>query len=403
MTTATLTVDLEALAHNARKFAGLSSGFMAVVKADGFNHGAAEVARTALANGARSLGVTSVREAVRLREQGIAAPVLSWLNPPGTDYTEAIGLHIDLAAGGLEQLNAIADAARGADRAPGIHLFADTGMSRDGAPADLWPELCRRARFLEQAGRVRIAGVMSHLACAEEPDHPANEQAVRLFEHAVSELRAAGAGPVVRHLAASAAALGIPRTRYDMVRIGAGLYGIDPTGGYGLRRALTFAAPVAMVRDVEAGTPVGYGHAHITRTRTRLALVPVGYADGIPRVASGTAEVLVRGRRCTVVGAVSMDQILVDAGDLPVQAGDEATVYGPGDAGEPTTADWARWCRTNEHELMTGVGPRVERVIGPSRPATPTIPQDAARLSGVRPSYVRMSPDLKETEPHAQY
>ncbi|MFC4561054.1 alanine racemase [Nocardiopsis mangrovi] len=397
MRTPTLTVDLAAVAHNARLFAGLSPGFMAVVKADAFNHGAAEVARTALANGARSLGVTSIREAVRLRGQGVAAPVLSWMNPPNADYSEAIALHVELAVSDLEQLHAIADAPRRADRVPGIHLFVDTGMARDGAQPDRWAELCERARSLEQARRVRIVGVMSHLACADDPANPANEEAVRSFEAAVDVLHATGAAPEVRHLANSAGALGIPRTRFDMTRIGAGLYGIDPTEGYGLRRALTLTAPVVMVRDAEAGTPVGYGHTHRTPARTRLALVPLGYADGIPRIASGAAEVAVHGRRRPVMGTVSMDQIVVDVGDLPVRAGDPVTVFGPGDGGEPTTADWARWSRTNEHEVMTGVGPRVERVQAPLR-ATPAVPP-----AGVRTPYATTSPDLKETGSRAQH
>ncbi|MFC7329769.1 alanine racemase [Marinactinospora rubrisoli] len=397
MSTPTLTVDLAAVAHNARLFAALSPGFMAVVKADAFNHGAPHVARTALANGAGRLGVTSVREAVDLRGQGATAPMLSWLNPPGTDYTEAIGRDVELAVGDLDQLDAVADAARRAGRAAGVHLFVDTGMSRDGAPIDQWAGLVARARSWERRGAVRIIGVMSHLACAEEPAHPANEAAVRLFERAVSVVHAAGATSVVRHLAASAATLDIPRTRFDMTRIGAGLYGIDPAGGHGLRRAMTLAAPVVMVRDVAPGTPVGYGHTHLTRTRTRLALVPLGYADGIPRTAADRAEVMVHGRRRPVVGAVSMDQIVVDVGDLPVAAGDPVTVFGPGDAGEPTTGDWARWCGTNEHELMTGVGPRVERIIREPQAAPPTDPRDAARDPGVRTPPVRTSPDQKET------
>ncbi|MFC3999037.1 alanine racemase [Nocardiopsis sediminis] len=398
----TLTVDLAAVAHNARVFAGVSPGFMAVVKADAFNHGAAEVARTALANGARRLGVTSIREAVRLRGQGIAAPVLSWMNPPNADYTEAIGLYVELAVSDLEQLHAIADAPRRAERVPGIHLFADTGMARDGAPPDRWAELCERARSLEKSGRVRIVGVMSHLAWAEDPAHPANEQAVRSFEAAVDVLHRAGATSVVRHLANSAGALGIPRTRFDTARIGAGLYGIDPSGRYGLRRAMTLAAPVVMVRDAEEGTPVGYGHTHRTRSRTRLALVPLGYADGVPRSAAGTAEVAVHGRRCPIVGTISMDQIVVDVGDLPVHAGDPVTVFGPGDEGEPTTADWARWCRTNEHEVMTGIGPRVERIIHARIPDTPAAFHDTARLAGASASFAT-TPDLKETGSRAQH
>jgi alanine racemase len=167
--------------------------------------------------------------------------------------------------------------------------------------------------------------------------------------------------PAHRHLAATSATLTDPRTHHTMSRIGAGLVGIDPSRTTRLRPAMTLTAPIVGVRRVRAGTWVGYGHTHLTDRATDLALVPLGYADGLPRLASGRAEVLVRSRRRPVVGRISMDQVVVDLGDTTASAGETVTVFGPGDAGEPTVAEWAAWADTIEHEIVTGIGPRVRR------------------------------------------
>ncbi|KAA1428003.1 alanine racemase [Nocardioides antri] len=359
---ATLQVDLSAVAANVRLFADRSGGaLMAVVKADGFGHGATRVARTALRNGASWLGVTSVEEAVALRLDGIDAPTLSWLNPADRDFGVAIIHGIDLAAPGDEHLTAIVAAARRASRTARVHLHLDVGMARDGAaPAD-WARLCRSARRAERAGAIRVVGVMGHLARADEPGHPANKAGRNRFAWGVAVARRQGLRPPLRHLAATAATLTDPLSRHTLCRVGAGLVGIDPTGRTRLQRAMTLTAPVVSVRDVAPGTPVGYGHTWAASRATRLALLPLGYADGVPRSASGRAEVWLRGRRCPVVGVVSMDQVVVDVGPVPVAVGDVATVFGPGDDGEPTITDWARWSGTIEHEIVTGIGPRVLR------------------------------------------
>jgi alanine racemase len=358
-----LEVDLTAIAHNTRLIAGRASGeLMAVVKADGFGHGATDVARTALANGATRLGVTSIEEALALRAAGLTAPVLSWLNPVDADVAAAVAHQVELAVPSIEHLAAIV-AAPGTAR---VHLHVDAGMARDGAAPSTWSHLCRTARRAELRGEIEVVGVMGHLGCADDPADDCNALGRTRFAWALETARAAGLRPAHRHLAATSATLTDPRSHHTMSRVGAGLVGIDPTRTTALRPAMTLTAPVVSVRRVLAGTPVGYGHTHRTATSTHLGLLPLGYADGLPRTASGRAEVLVQGRRRPLVGRISMDQAVVDLGERAVPLGAVVTVFGPGDAGEPTVADWAGWAGTIEHEIVTGIGARVRRTV--SRP-----------------------------------
>jgi alanine racemase len=352
----TLEINLEAVAANTRRFVETTKSVLAVVKADGFGHGLADVARTALANGATWLGVTSIAEADAVRNAGITAPVLSWLNPVGADIDTAQRPDIDLAVPSVDHLEAITTRTR-------VHLHLDTGMARDGAAPEDWRELMSAARRAEAAGHVTVVGVMGHLARADEKGHPANALGRLALLKGVEMARQAGLRPRIRHLAATAATLTDPMTHLDMVRIGAGLVGIDPSGSTRLHAALRLTAPVVQVRRVAAGTGVGYGHTHVTDRPTTLALLPVGYADGLPRAASNKAEVFVAGRRRRVVGVISMDQTVVDVGDDPVGPGAEAVVFGPGDGGEPTVDDWATWAGTIPHEIVTGIGQRVRRCV----------------------------------------
>lgn len=359
-----LSVDLRAVAANTHLIGTMAGGrLMAVVKAYGFGHGDLAVARTALANGATRLGVTALPEAFALRSAGITAPVLSWLNTVDADFETAVREHIDIAIPSIAHLHVVATAAARARLAARVHLHIDVGMARDGATAQEWTALTAQARAAQRRGLVDVLGVMGHLACADQPDHPSNATGRRAFAEAVEVTNRAGLRPRLRHLAATAATLTDPRTRLDLCRVGAGLFGIDPIGGSGLREALTLTAPVVTVRDVAAGTPVGYGHTHVTDRGTRLALLPVGYADGIPRDAHGWVQV--RSRRCPIVGRVSMDQVVIDVGTIPIGPGEQVTVFGPGDAGEPTVAEWARWAGTIPNEIVTGIGHRIPRVTCP--------------------------------------
>lgn len=360
VTEATLEIDLSAVAANTRRFADAVGGeLMAVVKADGFGHGAADVTRTALANGATWLGATSIAEAVAVREAAEKAPILSWLNPVACDVEAAYRHRIDLAVPSVRHLDAIVDTGRRLR----VHLQLDTGMARDGASPDEWPLLVSAARQAQAAGRIEVVGIMGHLAMAGEPGHPANTIGRLELLRAVEKAEHAGLRPSLRHLAATAATLTDPATHLDMVRIGAGLVGIDPSGSTRLRSALRLTAPVVQVRRVPAGVGVGYGHTHVTDRPTVLALLPVGYADGVPRAASGRAVVLIAGRLRPVVGMISMDQAVVDLGQEPVELGTRAVVFGPGDDGEPTIEDWAGWAATVPHEIVTGIGARVRRSV----------------------------------------
>ena len=348
-----LDVDLGAIGANTRLLADRAAGeLMAVVKADGFGHGALPVARTALAHGATRLGVTSLAEAWPLRDARLAVPLLSWLNPVDADWASAAARDVDVAVPSLEHLAAVA-AAPGRNR---VHLHVDAGMARDGADPSCWAQLCRAARRAEQRGQVQVVGVMGHLGCADDPGDECNALGRTRFAWALETARATGLRPVDRHLAATAATLADPRSHHTMSRVGAGLVGIDPSGTTALRPALTLTAPLVSVRRVRAGTPVGYGHAHRTTGATYLGLLPLGYADGLPRLASARAEVLVRGARRRVVGRISMDQTVVDLGPDGAEPGETVTVLGPGDRGEPTVAEWATWADTIEHEVVTGLG-----------------------------------------------
>jgi alanine racemase len=357
---ATLRIDAAAIAANTERIAGVADAeIMAVVKADGFGHGTAALA--ALGAGARWLGVTSIAEALPLRWRGVSAPILSWLNPPGADLDAALLHDIDLAIPSIAQLTAVSAAAARTGRRARVHLHLDTGMHRDGIDRSQWSALCELARLGEAAGRVEVVGVMSHLAVADEPGHPGTRRQVLLFRNALRVARTRGLQPRLAHLAATAGALTDRSTHFGMVRIGAGLYGIDPSRTTELRGAMTLTAPVVSVREVDPGSGVGYGLRYTTTQRTRLALLPLGYADGIPRAISPQARVLLRGRRVPIAGTVSMDQIVLDAGEAGIEPGETVTVFGPGDDGEPTLRDWAGWAGTIEHELVTRIGPRVAR------------------------------------------
>ena len=365
---ATLHIDSEAIAENTRSIAARTdAAVMAVVKADGFGHG--DAALKALDHGATWLGVTSIDEALPFRWRGIDAPMLSWLNPVDADFASAIRHDIDLAVPSVAHLVAVRAAARALGRPARVHLHLDTGMSRDGIETAEWTPLCDLARLGEASGEVRVVGVMSHLARADEPGDPFTRRQSMLFANAVRAARHRGLSPRLLHLAATAATLTDSTTHFGMVRVGAGLYGIDPSHTTALRGAMTLTAPVTAVRTVGAGTGVGYGQTYTTDRRTRLALLPIGYADGVPRRldagaglrAGERASVLLNGRRVPIAGAVSMDQLVLDVGDLPVSSGDRATLFGAGDTGEPTLAEWAGWAGTIEHEIVTRIGPRVAR------------------------------------------
>jgi alanine racemase len=369
MTPAEARVDLSAIRANAALLRSRASGaqVMATVKADGYGHGMAACARAALEGGADRLGTASVREALALRAEGVTAPVLSWLIPPGEPLEEAVARDVELAAGAPWLVDEIAEAAGRAGRPARVHLKADTGNGRGGATAADWPALLDRALARRAEGTVEITGLWSHLACADIPGHPSVAAQLDAFDEALAVAEKAGAGGshVIRHIANSAGTLAVPRARYDMVRPGIALYGLSPVpelGDFGLRPAMTLVARLALVKRVPEGSGVSYGHLYVTDCETTLGLVPLGYADGIPRHATNRAEVLAGGRRRRIAGRVCMDQFVIDVGDDPVTEGDEVVLFGDGSRGEPTAQEWADSLGTITYEIVTGIGSRVPRV-----------------------------------------
>lgn len=349
-------IDVAAITANVAALRALvaPADVMVVVKADGYGHGAEIAARAALAGGAARLGVADIDEALRLRAAGVDAPLLAWLHGPDADFARAAAADVEVGVSSLAQLDAATTAGAG------VHLKVDTGLSRNGFAPDDAP-----AAFARAAARgTRVGGVFSHLANTS-PDEDARQ--IAAFESALAAARDAGVEPGIRHLAATQAAISTPAARYDMVRIGIGAYGLTPGGGIdpaalGLRPAMELAAPVVAVRRVPAGTGVSYGSTHRTERPTTLALVPLGYADGVPRAASGAgAEVLVAGSRHPVVGRIAMDQLVVDVGDAAVAVGDRAVLWGDPATGAPSAEEWAAWAGTIGYEIVTRLGPRVAR------------------------------------------
>lgn len=348
-----------AVGENVRRVrAGTDALIMAVVKADGYGHGAVAIARAAVDAGAGWLGVTDVAEAVTLREAGFSEPILSWLNPAGVDAAEAARHRVDIAVGSVEELRRlVADA----ELPVRVHLHLDTGMARGGCPLGEWSELLQIAR--KGRGRVEVVGVMGHLPRADEGDPRTNDAAVLRMRQGRDAVLRAGFGPLLVHLAATSGALTDPGTHFGMVRIGAGLVGIDPSGTVPLAGASRFTAAVVQSALVPARTPVGYGGTHVTTRSTHLSIVGVGYADGIPRELIEGASVEIGGARHPLVGRVSMDQIVVDTGDAAFPRGTAVTVFGPDGGAVPSVQEWARWAGTIPHTIVTGIGSRVQRSI----------------------------------------
>ncbi len=395
-------VDLDAVAHNVALLCEqTSAAVMTVVKADGYGHGMVPVARTALAAGAGWLGVCTLDEALALRAAGIEAPVLAWLLAPGLPLDRAVAATIDLCAASLDLLDEIVVAAQAAGAPARVHLKLDTGLNRGGAkPAD-WTALVQAALKAAADGYLDLVGLWSHFAFSDAPGHASVDAQLAAFRAGVDQARRLGTGPVLCHLANSAATLTRPDTHFDLVRTGIATYGLSPVPGrdFGLRPAMTVRARVALAKRVPAGEGVSYGHTYTTGTDSTVAVVPLGYADGVPRAVSGLAPVRLAGRNRVIAGRVCMDQFMLDCGDDEVSAGDVAVLFGPGDHGEPTADDWAAAGGTINYEIVTRIGgPRAPRVYRgePARVAlaTGTAPVGAAPVAAGRAGAGPAGPDV---------
>jgi alanine racemase len=341
-------VDLDAIAHNVRLLRELagSAQVMAVVKADGYGHGAIPVARAALAAGAAELGVATIDEALALRRDGIRSPVL--------------------AVSSVRQLADLLDAAQRTGRTATVTAKVDTGLNRNGVSAADYPQVLTALRRAHADGVVRLRGIMSHLVHGDDPENPFNDLQSQRLADMLSHARDQGVQFEVVHLCNSPAAMTRPDLAYDMVRPGIAVYGQTPIperGDMGLRPAMTLKCPVALVRSVRAGDGVSYGHTWIAERDTNLALLPIGYADGVFRTLSGRIDVLINGRLRRSVGRICMDQFVVDLGpgQADVAEGDEAILFGPGTQGEPTAQDWAELLDTINYEVVTSPRGRVSK------------------------------------------
>ncbi|TDW29344.1 alanine racemase [Cryobacterium psychrophilum] len=373
-------IDLAAVRDNVRHLVELAApaAVMAVVKADAYGHGALPVARAALEAGAGWLGVAHISEALPLRAAGIDAPLLAWLHTVDSDFSAAVAANIDLGCSGWELPHIVA-AAQLLNTTARIHLKIDTGLGRNGStPAD-WQEFVRLARQAELAGAVRVVGIFSHLAVADEPARPETDEQLAVFMRAVAQAEAAGLRPAQRHIANSAGVLSRADTHFDLVRPGLAIYGLSPfadrtSKSLGLRPAMTLRTVVSVCKDVPAGQGVSYGLTYHTAGPTTLGLIPLGYADGIPRIATG-GPVRVNGVTYPVVGRIAMDQMVIDLGRAALVAagasmiGAEAILFGPGDDGEASADEWAVAAGTINYEVVTRISSRVPRVY---RNAVPT-------------------------------
>lgn len=361
-------ISVDAIRHNVAAICERAGGaqVIIVVKAGGYGHGAVTVAQAAVAGGATMVATADLEEALNLREGGVTAPLLCWLHGPRVDFRPAVEQRIDVGVSNIAQLEALAASARDVGAVAAVQFKVDTGLSRNGASQSEWAELFARGAALEREGVLKVRGIFSHLANAgEEADFVQG----RTFDEAVGLLRDAGCEPELIHLAASAALFTRPTLRYTAVRVGMAAYGLSPfdektSAQLGLIPAMTLRSEIIALRGVPAGTGVSYGFNHVCETPTTLALVPIGYADGMPRALNGAgAWVTIAGEPRPIVGRIGMDQFIVDVGPLGgrVKLGDPVILFGDPECGYPAIEIWARLMRTINYEILVGIGPRVVR------------------------------------------
>ena len=369
-------IDLGAIRENI-KYLMAKSGkpALAVVKADGYGHGLLPVAKSALSAGASWLGVALLEEASALRQGGISAPIIAWLTPITDDFESAINEDIDIAIASLAHLEAITNASRSLGKCARVHLEVDTGMSRGGALNE-WSELVKSAKAYQDSGLIEVIGIWSHFARADEAGHEFNKKQLENFKSAVAEAKGVGITPQVIHLSNSAAAINDADSHFDLLRLGIAIYGLSPDFSHmgsseklNLKPAMSIRARIHLVKDVPAGSQVGYGGSAITKVDTKLGVIAMGYSDGIPRNANSDAGVLVGNMQAPIIGRVSMDQFVVDLGrDSSAKAGDWAYIIGSNPLDSYTSASsytadsWASASATINYEIVTRIAARVKRI-----------------------------------------
>ena len=356
-------IDTAHLAFNIAHLKATSkTALMAVVKADAYGHGLLGVGLSAEKAGADWLGVALLEEAITLRTHGVRIPILAWLVSPGADFKSAVDHDIDIAVASLAAFKEIAQL----PNKPRIHIELDTGMTRGGF-LDEWQEF-----LLQDFSTVNVVGVFSHFARADEPDEKQNKEQLERFNTMVADLEKIGVNPPIKHLSNSAATLKNPAAYFNLVRTGISLYGLSPdvstlgsSKNLSLKPVMQLRAKLHLVKSVPAGSAVGYGATAITKVQTKLGVVAMGYADGIPRIAKD-AGVFINGKKAPIIGRVSMDQFVVDLGvDSNAVSGDWVIVFGDGSHGEYTADDWGNASLSINYEIVTRIGPRVPRIYAP--------------------------------------
>lgn len=370
-------IDLDAIRHNLDvvRAAAPASQVLAVVKADAYGHGMVPVARAAREHGIEWLGVATLAEARALRDAGDTGRLLAWLWAPGDpDLDACLVADVDVSVSSVESLHELLARAAHLGVRPRLHLKIDTGLARNGASPSEWPALVAEARAAEQRGAADVVGVWSHLANADLPGHASVDAQQQQFDAALAVADDAGLELEVRHLANSPAAFAHPGTHHDLVRTGIAIYGVAPLATaradeLGLRAAMTLTGTLALVKTIPAGTSVLYGSTWTASTDTLIGLLPLGYADGLPRIAGNRASVLVRGVRCPIVGRIAMDQCVVVLDDVEgeVRAGAEVVVLGDASTGAPTADEWGGWSDSIGYEIVTRMGQRVPRTYSGER------------------------------------
>jgi alanine racemase len=361
-----LTIDLNNVAHNLDTMRKLvnSSGkqvkVMGVVKADAYGHGMLQVARKIEAEGVDYIGVADLAEAQTLRAAGVKTRILAWLHDPQDDFTSAIKHEIDVAVSSQEQLLRVKKAAASAGTPAQIHIKVDTGLSRNGVTIDELEDLLTETKAAVAEGLVQTVGIFSHLSSTGVKEDLAQ---IERFELALAMAAKLGVEFELRHLTASDGTLSYPQAHYDMIRAGIALYGLSPfsdnrAAEFGLKPVMTAEATVVQTKRVQAGEGVSYGYLYRTPKETTLALVPVGYAEGLPRNASGKAEVCINNKFYKILSRIAMDQFVVDVGDASISPGDRVVIFGNGG---PSADDLASAAGTINYEIVTRIGSRFNR------------------------------------------
>jgi len=370
MSRASAEINLSAIADNLKLIKGKTNAqLLAVVKADAYGHGLIQVGKAAEAAGANWLGTALLEEGIALRNSGIKVPIISWLTPLGEDFKTAINLDIDLSISSIELLTEVTSAGKVVKKIPRVHIEVDTGMSRGGVGDD-WNLLLTELSKAVKANEINIIGIWSHFARADEPGQAMNQEQLNTFEDRIKSASDVGIKPEFIHIANSAAALTNNGAHKNIIRWGIGLYGLSPdinnlgdSKSLKLKPAMRLKAKLHLVKAVKAGVSVGYGGTAITKSDTKLGVVTLGYADGVPRNANNLAGVFVDGKRAPLIGRVSMDQFVVDLGiNSSAKTGDEVIVFGDGSSGEYTADEWAKASGTINYEIVTRIGSRVPRI-----------------------------------------